>query len=589
MEARQTTQDFIRSADDALEQAFGVRFDLWLPDQGWNRALPDSGTSASVAPPELQQMLEESIQADSVPVLKSTRVGTDVGQVCNLSGQYTILSYGATAISPTVPGESGGSWLMAIPVRRNRRVELVATGVFETSTPELLMRLARLFLREAGLREQLQSQLAEADIFAIETTQAFEELVFLRRTAEYLELSEVSQDPLALAEKVLPLLQDTIHAESLLLLGAESNRPASEKPEVGEALFCAGPQPIDTEVCRRLIRRYRKQASKRPVVKNHFPNSPDGAGFPGIRQFVLVALVASDKVMGWLLAINRKRNPLYGRDDGCTDLSHPEFGTVEAGVISSTASILAINAHNLELFRQREEVFLGAVRSLASAIDAKDPYTCGHSERVGLFARRIGKELGLGEDICGRLYLSGLLHDVGKIAIQGATLRKAGPLTEEEFAEVKNHPERGWEILYDLDKLKHVLHGVLHHHEHYDGSGYPDGLAGEAIPIAARILAAADAYDAMTSDRPYRPGMPQENVETILRKGAGTQWDPQVIEALFRAMPDIIQIRETYQPTSRRQRNSDGTNPALPAMPELSPGAACSNVAIELAQTENAS
>jgi HD-GYP domain-containing protein (c-di-GMP phosphodiesterase class II) len=258
-------------------------------------------------------------------------------------------------------------------------------------------------------------------------------------------------------------------------------------------------------------------------------------------------------------------------------------------VISSTASILAINAQNLELFRQREEVFLGAVRSLACAIDAKDPYTCGHSERVALFARRIGEELGLGEDTCRRLFLSGLLHDVGKIAIRGTTLRKAGPLTEEEFAEIKKHPERGWEILYDLDRLNHVLHGVLHHHEHYDGSGYPDGLAGEAIPIAARILAAADAYDAMTSDRPYRAGMPQKKVEAILRKGAGAQWDPQVIEALFRAMSDVIQIRKMYQPTSRPQRNSDGTNPKSPAVPDLSSGTACSKVAIELAQTENAS
>jgi HD-GYP domain-containing protein (c-di-GMP phosphodiesterase class II) len=439
------------------------------------------------------------------------------------------------------------------------------------------------------LREKLQRQLAEADIYAVETSQAFEELVFLRRAAEYLELSEVSQDPLSLAERVLPLLQDTIHTENLLLVGAETERVPSEQPAVGEVLFCTGPQKIDTELCRRLIQRFQNRASERPVVKNHFPESPDSAGFPGIRQFVLVALVASDNVMGWLLAINRTRNPMYDRDDGCTDLSQPEFGTVEAGVISSTASILAINAQNLELFRQREEVFLGAVRSLACAIDAKDPYTCGHSERVAMFARRIGEELGLGEDICRRLYLSGLLHDVGKIAIRGSTLRKAGPLTEEEFAEVKNHPERGWEILYDLDRLNHVLHGVLHHHEHYDGSGYPDGLAGEAIPIAARVLAAADAYDAMTSDRPYRAGMPQEKVETILRKGAGTQWDPQVIDALSRAMPDIVQIRQTYRPTSRRQRNCDGTIPTSPAMPDLTSDTACSTVAIELAQTENAS
>ena len=103
MDARQTTQDFIRSTDDALEQAFGVRFDLWLPDHGWNRALPDGRTGASAAPREVRQLLEESIRADSSPVLKSTRISTDVGQVCNLSGQDTILSYDATVVSRTVP------------------------------------------------------------------------------------------------------------------------------------------------------------------------------------------------------------------------------------------------------------------------------------------------------------------------------------------------------------------------------------------------------------------------------------------------------------------------------------------------------
>jgi HD-GYP domain-containing protein (c-di-GMP phosphodiesterase class II) len=153
-----------------------------------------------------------------------------------------------------------------------------------------------------------------------------------------------------------------------------------------------------------------------------------------------------------------------------------------------------------------------------------------------------------------------LLHDVGKIGVRDAVLRKPGPLTDEEFEEIKQHPDKGWQILHELVPLQHVLHGVLHHHEQFDGHGYPDQLAGHAIPLHGRILAVCDAYDAMTSDRPYRTGMPQERAESILRSGAGKQWDPELIDAFFRCMPDILQIKQTYRPRPSVQRQ-----PTLPA------------------------
>ncbi|MBP86544.1 MAG: hypothetical protein CMJ64_07505 [Planctomycetaceae bacterium] len=162
--------------------------------------------------------------------------------------------------------------------------------------------------------------------------------------------------------------------------------------------------------------------------------------------------------------------------------------------------------------------------------------------------------MGLGEDYCERLYLTGLLHDVGKIGVRDAVLSKPGALTDEEFEEIKEHPDKGWAILQDLNPLSYVLPSVLHHHENYDGRGYPDNLAGEDIPLDGRILAVADAYDAMTSDRPYRSGMPHEKAEAILRNGAGSQWDAEGIDAFFRAMPDILHIKETYAPRTPPQR-----------------------------------
>ena len=208
-----------------------------------------------------------------------------------------------------------------------------------------------------------------------------------------------------------------------------------------------------------------------------------------------------------------------------------------------------------------------------STIETRDPYTRGHSERVARFAERLGQELRLSEEFCKRLNLMGLLHDVGKIGVSDAVLRKPGRLTDEEFAEIRQHPDQAWVILHELESLHYVLPGVEHHHERYDGSGYPDALAGKEIPLAARILSVADAYDAITSDRPYRKGMSQDKAEAILHEGAGTQWDPQVVEAFFRIMPEIIEIRESFaDPYSPNRRlGSDLTLAAAPVQELAAP------------------
>jgi HD-GYP domain-containing protein (c-di-GMP phosphodiesterase class II) len=138
----------------------------------------------------------------------------------------------------------------------------------------------------------------------------------------------------------------------------------------------------------------------------------------------------------------------------------------------------------------------------------------------------------------------GLLHDVGKIGIDDQVLKKSEPLTPEEYRVVQSHVAIGVHILTDLKKLHHLLPGVKHHHEHWNGAGYPDGIAGEEIPLAARILAAADGFDAMSSTRPYRRRLTPLAIDEILRKGAGVQWDPQVIDALFTCRNDIEAIRQ---------------------------------------------
>ena len=159
-----------------------------------------------------------------------------------------------------------------------------------------------------------------------------------------------------------------------------------------------------------------------------------------------------------------------------------EFGTVEASLLNSVAAILGIHSGNIELYRQQSELLAGVVRALTSAIDAKDPYTCGHSDRVARVAVRLAQELGCDASTLNTIYLSGLLHDIGKIGIDDSVLRKPGKLTDAEYEHIKRHVEIGHQILRDLKKLDDVLPVVLHHHESWDGAGYPEQACRRAHP-----------------------------------------------------------------------------------------------------------
>jgi len=183
-----------------------------------------------------------------------------------------------------------------------------------------------------------------------------------------------------------------------------------------------------------------------------------------------------------------------------------------------------------------EEVYLKMARTLALAVEAREPYTHGHSERVALLATEIATELGCPGELVREIQIAAMLHDIGKIVIPDHVLLKPGPLTPAEFSEIKRHPAAAVEILRCLDHLQSIKPLIESHHEWYDGMGYPNKLKGEEIPLGARILAVADAFDAMTSPRPYRQRLTDEEAAEILKDGAGTQWDPGVVDAFFRVL-----------------------------------------------------
>ena len=177
--------------------------------------------------------------------------------------------------------------------------------------------------------------------------------------------------------------------------------------------------------------------------------------------------------------------------------------------------------------KEVEGLSLHVVHTLADAIDAKDAYTKGHSGRVAAYAREIARRCGYDEAHLDAVYMMGLLHDVGKIGVPDSIINKTGRLTDEEFAKIKKHPEIGGRILENIQKMPELVCGAKWHHERFDGKGYPDGLSGFDIPETARIIAVADAYDAMTSNRSYRNVLPQAKVRAEIEEGMGRQFDPR--------------------------------------------------------------
>ncbi|MBI1921633.1 MAG: HD domain-containing protein [Geobacter sp.] len=238
----------------------------------------------------------------------------------------------------------------------------------------------------------------------------------------------------------------------------------------------------------------------------------------GISSLLAVPITAQGKSKGVLLLGDRQAGG---------------FVAEEILIIEKIAVQIAVALENARLYEELHTLFISTVTSLANAIDAKSPWTKGHSERVMHSAANIAREMNQSEEMVERVRLGGLLHDVGKIGIIEALLEKPARLSDEEFPPMRLHPEKGVAILAPIEQLHDVLPGILYHHERFDGSGYPKGLKGEGIPLEARIVAVADAFDAMISERPYKNAYPLNQAIIELRRCSGKQFDPKVVEALI--------------------------------------------------------
>jgi len=238
----------------------------------------------------------------------------------------------------------------------------------------------------------------------------------------------------------------------------------------------------------------------------------------GLESLLAIPLVSKETTKGVLL---------LGR-------SEPgQFSAEDTFAIEKIAAQMAVALENARLYEEMRELFISTVTSLTNAIDAKSPWTMGHSARVMHLSVAIAREMGLDEATTERVRLGSLLHDIGKIGVVDALLDIKAPLSASEFTPMLLHPEVGVSILAPIERLHDVLPGILHHHERFDGTGYPQGLKGEVIPLEARVIAVADAYDAINSNRPYRGGVPVDALAE-LSLHVGSQFDPEVVQALAR-------------------------------------------------------
>jgi HD-GYP domain-containing protein (c-di-GMP phosphodiesterase class II) len=267
---------------------------------------------------------------------------------------------------------------------------------------------------------------------------------------------------------------------------------------------------------------------KKPLIVNNLHNNPlfrskslpfSSEKLP-ISSFLAVPLIKENRIIGVLIVSNRKKS---GR----------VFNNEDKRLMVTLSNHIAIALLNATLYQRLKNLFISTVKSLVRAVDAKDPYTSGHSERVMKYSLAIGKEIGLKEDVKENLGLSSLLHDVGKIGVKESVLLKPSRLSPTELQHIHQHPSIGVKIVETIKDSQNIINGIKDHHERFDGKGYPAHLKGSGISLEGRIVAVADTYDALTTVRPYQKKYSAKEAFFEIKRGASSQFDPKVVKAFI--------------------------------------------------------
>ena len=470
--------------------------------------------------------------------------------VCQAGG---VCQAAKSALAAQVYRDERASWqlapsgclLLGAPVRRRRRVIAAAVGCCPSASlsdhNEELLRTAGVLgmdgaslahlgrqmplhePAEAGylcqvlewlMETELARELASQELATLSTNLAdtYEELSLLYRITGSMKVTQSATGFFQnLCQEMLEVVQLQAAA---IVLHSRQRRGSTEQVVLAGQLELSGRElvPLIHQALGPML-----YSAGKPLIDNQF-DLHAGAAAEGIKTLIAVPLMNGDKAIGLVVGVNK----LAG-----------EFDSVDLKLMGSLGGQAGVFLENHHLYEDLQDLLMGLLHALTASIDAKDPYTCGHSRRVAMISRKLSELSGLSGERVERVYLAGLLHDVGKIGMPEAVLCKPGRLTEEEFNKIKLHPQIGANILGGIRQLEDIIPAVLGHHERPDGRGYPRGLGGDQVPPEALIVGLADAFDAMTSSRTYRTGMPLEAVAAEIRRCSGTQFDGRLVTLLL--------------------------------------------------------
>ncbi len=444
----------------------------------------------------------------------------------------TVLNRGSPAIC-TALIDLGDSALQSVhsPHRRVR---------YETSDrilSEMLGLFAEDFRATCRAKEHIE-------MISAELAQTYEELVLLHKLSTNMKVTEADANFLQMAcdslteivsvEGVAILLEKTVEEESRLVLAAgwglidvDDRMAAILHTRLADEIGSGKEALLDSEVD--------------SAFKYDWPDN--------IQSIIAVPLYGKDKADSRFEHSTVNGSRIIGLMVAINKVDKQDFDSTDVKLFNSVANGCAVFVENGRLFNDLKELFIGSLKALTSSIDAKDEYTRGHSERVAFISRwvaeRFAEKEPLEQDLINKIYLAGLLHDIGKIGIDEAVLRKEGKLTGSEFDCIKTHPSIGASILGAIKQMRDIVPGVLCHHERIDGKGYPQGLSGEQIPLTGKIVGLADSFDAMISKRTYREARTIAEALEEIRKGLGTQFDEKVATVFLNS--DVYQLWEIIQ------------------------------------------
>jgi HD-GYP domain-containing protein (c-di-GMP phosphodiesterase class II) len=365
----------------------------------------------------------------------------------------------------------------------------------------------------------------ELDTITKELSQSYEDIYLYGRLSSLIKTMHFSVHVL---DDLIGEICDALHADlAFVTLGRDKQLIMKHAPQFNLMADSA-------DFAKRLIAVAPADSAS---LQEHYVIVNDSRLAPGYGELhadpyraLLVAIQEGKKSYGWIGVVSFQVNQIFRRS--------------ELRLLISVAEQVAVAISNTDLYNDLEQFAVNMIESLVQVIETKDTYTRGHSERVNMFSMLLAERMALGEEQQTHLQWASKLHDIGKVGIAETILNKPSSLTGAEYDQIKTHPTKGYAILTPLAPLAGALSGIWHHHERYDGTGYPDGLKGENIPLLARIIAVSDTFDAISSDRAYRSGRSGREAMEVLESVAGTQLDPLIVGIFIEIMKSREDSRE---------------------------------------------